>query len=178
MGTCTIRIWYPTDILDLFSPLFTVAHCATLLCAQHSSSPPRVDCPIMVSTSGRVLLEVCHSLCHGRRASLPCVHISSRRAISPRLFVAFDRDMNPVLRDCVELYHPPAFVHPLEGHHALGPFVFHGAKIVSMTIEAYSTRAALTPILQALWGCLPWLSPRTPCHRSPLLLLPPTRLLT
>jgi hypothetical protein len=52
------------------------------------------------------------------------------------LFVAFDRDMNPVLRDCVELYHPPAFVHPLEGHHALGPFVFHGAKIVSMTIEA------------------------------------------
>jgi hypothetical protein len=136
MGTCTIRIWYPTDILDLFSPLFTVAHCATLLCAQHSSSPPRVDCPIMVSTSGRVLLEVCHSLCHGRRASLPCVHISSRRAISPRLFVAFDRDMNPVLRDCVELYHPPAFVHPLEGHHALGPFVFHGAKIVSMTIEA------------------------------------------
>jgi hypothetical protein len=43
--------------------------------------------------------------------------------------VAFDRVMNPVLRDCVELY-----TH--EGRHAPGPFLFLSTAIVSMTIES------------------------------------------
>jgi hypothetical protein len=37
--------------------------------------------------------------------------------------------MNPVLRDCVELY-------PHEGRHAPGPFLFLSTAIVSMTIES------------------------------------------
>jgi hypothetical protein len=42
--------------------------------------------------------------------------------------MAFDRAMNPVLRDCVAL-------HPQAGHHAPGPLVFPNAMIASLTIE-------------------------------------------
>lgn len=43
-------------------------------------------------------------------------------------FVAFDRVMNPVLRDCIELY-------PQAGRHATRPFLFPSTTLVSMTIE-------------------------------------------
>jgi small nuclear ribonucleoprotein (snRNP)-like protein len=32
-------------------------------------------------------------------------------------FVAFDLAMNPVIRDRIELFYPPASVHHQEGHH-------------------------------------------------------------
>jgi small nuclear ribonucleoprotein (snRNP)-like protein len=47
-------------------------------------------------------------------------------------FVAFDRVMNHVLLDCVEL-------HPQEGSHASGLLVLPTAAIVSMTIEVLSS---------------------------------------
>jgi hypothetical protein len=50
--------------------------------------------------------------------------------------VAFDQAMNLFFRDCVELYHPPYSVHPQKGCYTTEPFVFRGAEIVSMTIEA------------------------------------------
>jgi hypothetical protein len=53
--------------------------------------------------------------------------------------VAFDQDMNPVLRDCVELYHTPTSVHPQKGRHAPSSFVFRGAEIVSVTIKKLSS---------------------------------------
>lgn len=43
-------------------------------------------------------------------------------------FVAFDRVMNPVLRDCIELY-------PQAGRLATRPFLFPSTTLVSMTIE-------------------------------------------
>jgi small nuclear ribonucleoprotein (snRNP)-like protein len=61
-------------------------------------------------------------------------------------FVAFDRVMNTALRDCVELYHPSTSVHPHEGHHATGLFVFRRAEIVSMTIEALQS----SPLMLAI----------------------------
>lgn len=69
--------------------------------------------------------------------------------------------MNSVLRDCVELCHPLVSVHPQEVHHALGPFVFRGVEIVSITIEDLLSQPPMlatggpTPILEALWGVAP-----------------------
>jgi small nuclear ribonucleoprotein (snRNP)-like protein len=61
-------------------------------------------------------------------------------------FVAFDRVMNPVLHDCVELSHPLVSIHRQEGRHALGPFMFHSVEIVSMTIEALSSPPSMVVV--------------------------------
>jgi hypothetical protein len=74
--------------------------------------------------------------------------------------MAFDQDMNHVLRKCVDLCHPQV------RRHAPGPFLFCGVEIVSMTIEALSSPLLMLAIgliatggpnahLVALWGCLP-----------------------
>jgi hypothetical protein len=105
------------------------------------------------------------------------------------MFVAFDRDMNPVLRDCVKFYHPSVPVHPQKDHHALGLFVFRGAEIVSMTIEALPSPPSMLTVsllatgdlnahLRGSVGLLPWLFHCASCHRILLLLLPPTGLVT
>lgn len=102
--------------------------------------------------------------------------------------MAFDRDMNPVLRDCVKFYHPSVPVHPQKDHHAPGLFVFRGAEIVSMTIEALPSPPSMLTVLLATGdlnahlrgsvGLLPWLFHCTSCHCILLLLLPPTGLVT
>lgn len=69
------------------------------------------------------------------------------------MLVAFDRAMNHVLRECVELYHPLAPVHTKESRHAIGPFVFRSAEIVSMMIEAltYPSPILVVSIARHWW---------------------------
>lgn len=71
-----------------------------------------------VSTLRAYFLDARPSPCRGPRAS-PTVCFPSQRSASLGTFVTFDRDMNPVLRDCVGLSHPLAPVHPHKRNHAL-----------------------------------------------------------
>jgi small nuclear ribonucleoprotein (snRNP)-like protein len=86
-------------------------------------------------------------------------------------FVAFDRVMNPVLRDCIELY-------PQAGRLATRPFLFPSTTLVSMTIETlYSsppmiavsmfTAGSSTPSGGYVGGGPRWLS-SFPISSSPL----------
>jgi hypothetical protein len=75
--------------------------------------------------------------------------------------VAFDRVINPILRDCVELYHPSASIHPQEGCHATWSFVFRSVEVVSMKIEALLSPPPMTTI-----SMLATASPSTPTGGS------------
>jgi small nuclear ribonucleoprotein (snRNP)-like protein len=87
---------------------------------------------------------LCHAAVHVHTYRV-CVSLHDGQLLCGT-FVAFDRVTNTALRDCVKLYHPSTFVHPQEGHHATGLFVFCGAEIVSMTIEALQS----SPLMLAI----------------------------
>lgn len=82
-------------------------------------------------------------------------------------FAAFDRVMNPILCDCVELY-------PREGHHSLGPIMFPNIAIISHTIEALSSSTHTHTIVELHFSAVihishnalpqwPRSSPQRPC---------------
>lgn len=125
---------------------FAVAHCAA---PGHLLPAPAPSMSLLRSVAALMLPYRVYVSLHDRQ-------------LLQGTLVTFNRVMNLVLHDCVEL-------HPQAGRHAIGSLVFPNAAIASMTIETSSPPPMLaTPgprpaFLLGLPACSPQCRPPPPC---------------